>query len=170
MKDYNLILYISQTDIINFNQEQIYGYTQYIIDNIKVNKLEKETLRIIEDLSGVAEPRLEADMNYIGHDNQKRLAIINQLVSNLQLIKKDIKNLKKKATIDEDYILSFLMRMKEICNAILKYGILKSTEVEEQRYQPNALDILNGITTLEQKKKLTLKQKEKQEWLEGGIV
>lgn len=95
--DSNMQLMIVSQDleVSEMTEEQIEFTTDFIIKNIKLNKLEELIADIVKDLSGVGTPSWNADMGYIAMDNQKRLEIIYSLTNDFQIVKNWVKNLKK---------------------------------------------------------------------------
>jgi len=163
---YNLIASLSELKLYELSEEQINTSTTFIIENISRKKLRKAVLDAIEDLSGVAAPNSVANPAWIALDNQRRLELIYQLLSNFRFIEKDIRILKtKRNSVDPDFEYRFLSTLQNLCRGVVTYAKLKSTELEDSLYQPNLLDIMNGITTKEQKKELKLKEEEERKLL-----
>lgn len=158
-KQTNLIPIIANTDIYDLTEEELENSVTLILENINKKKLRKSVLDAIEDLSGVTAPNEVANPKWIALDNQKRLEIINRLLSQLRYTEKDIKILKtKRNMVDYDYEFRFLENIKSLCKGIIEYVELKQSELEDSLFQPNLLDIMHGIKTKEQKKQLKLNE------------
>ena len=90
------LMIVSQNlEVSEMTEEQIEFTTDFIVKNIKLNKLEELITDIVKDLSSVGAPTWNADMEYIAMDNQKRLEIIYSLTNDFQIVKNWVKNLKK---------------------------------------------------------------------------
>lgn len=164
----NLITSIAKVDLYELSEKEIQDSTTFILENLNRKKLRKAILDAIEDLSGVSAPNLVANPQWIAMDNQKRLEIIYKLLSTLRYIEKDFRIFRtKRNQLDTDHEFQFLSTMQDLCKGIVKYAELKHTEVEDQMYQPNLLDIMNGITTKEQKKQLKLEEQRERKLLGG---
>ena len=100
MNKKDLILYqINELSICDLTEEQVENVVTNILDNVSIGKLEEKVQEVILKLSGVGEPSLFADIEFIALDNQKRLKLIYTLTYNFNIFKANYKNLKKKQII-----------------------------------------------------------------------
>ena len=139
MNKKDLILYqINELSIYDLTEEQIKDVTSNILDNVSIGKLEEKVQEVILKLSGVGEPSLFADIEFIALDNQKRLKLIYTLTYNFNIFKANYKNLKKNkysCREDNDRVFNFLINTQEIIKVIIEYAEFNYNEkLENQKY------------------------------------
>ena len=150
MKKNEMMLYeIKNLDLCELEHKQLEEIKDNILNNINISKLEDKINEVILKLSGVGEPSFGANAKYIALDNQKRLNLIYMLSYNFNLFKSDVKYLKRHKndlSIDDEKILSFLLKTQDIIDTILDYGNFTIKEKEEQMKYLNELNnkLLNG--------------------------
>lgn len=139
MNKKDLILYqINELSICDLTEEQVENVVTNILDNVSIGKLEEKVQEVILKLSGVGEPSLFADIEFIALDNQKRLNLIHSLTYNLNIFKANYKNLKKNkysCREDNDRVFNFLINTQEIIKVIIEYAEFNYKEkLENQKY------------------------------------
>lgn len=139
MNKQELILYqMSKLSIYDLTEEQVENVVINILDNVSIGKLEEKVQEVILKLSGVGEPSLFADIEFIALDNQKRLKLIYTLTYNFNIFKANYKNLKKnkyRCREDSDKVFNFLINTQEIIKVIIEYAEFNYNEkLENQKY------------------------------------
>lgn len=139
MNKQELILYqMSKLSIYDLTEEQVENVVINILDNVSIGKLEEKVQEVILKLSGVGEPSLFADIEFIALDNQKRLKLIYTLTYNFNIFKANYKNLKKNkysCREDNDRVFNFLINTQEIIKVIIEYAEFNYNEkLENQKY------------------------------------
>lgn len=121
--------------------------SEYYIDSNKLKKLTLDLTKTIKlkslknvidkicmNLSRVGEPVWYADAKDIAWDNQKRLNIIYMLLDTYQKIEVDFKNIKKNKSScmeNEDYLYSFILRIKGLFELESKFKEVKKKEITD---------------------------------------
>ena len=108
--------------------------SKLVVNNVKLKKLKKMIEYVTLDLTSIGEPTWYADAKDIAWDNQKRLEIIHQLFKVYNLLEMDFKNVKKNKNDcieNDDYLISFLGRVQELCKLGEKYEEVKRKEVTD---------------------------------------
>ena len=139
MNKQELILYqMSKLSIYDLTEEQVENVVINILDNVSIGKLEEKVQEVILKLSGVGEPSLFADIEFIALDNQKRLKLIYTLTYNFNIFKANYKNLKGnkyRCREDSDKVFNFLINTQDIIKVIIEYAEFNYNEkLENQKY------------------------------------
>lgn len=139
MNKQDLILYeFHNLDIYDLTDQQIIQIKNDLINNVKLNKLEEKIREVTLNLSQVGAPAFMSDAKYIALDNQKRLDLIFMLINNFALFKtatKNLKNNKNNCNNNDEYILNYLFKTKDLINTIWEYGEFKLEEAKENQKQ-----------------------------------
>ena len=139
MNKQELILYqMSKLSIYDLTEEHVENVVINILDNVSIGKLEEKVQEVILKLSGVGEPSLFADIEFIALDNQKRLKLIYTLTYNFNIFKANYKNLKGnkyRCREDSDKVFNFLINTQDIIKVIIEYAEFNYNEkLENQKY------------------------------------
>lgn len=118
-------------DLYEQDEEAIINIKDEVVESIKISELEKMVNKAIIKLSSVTNPCFGANIKYITLDNQKRLELIYELLSNFEDVKIRTRNLKRnKQNCNEDYdgVFFYLLKVQDILNAIENYVDFRKEE------------------------------------------
>lgn len=139
MKGNELILQTFQEmDLYSMSEQMVIDTKDQLLENVNISNLEKQVKNAILKLSGVGQPSLGADVEYIALDNQARLNIIYELLNTFELFKMQTKNLKRNKyncnTDNFEYVFNYLTRTQELFRSIYRYAEFKNKEhIEKQK-------------------------------------
>lgn len=139
MKGNELILQTFQEmDLYSMSEQMVIDTKDQLLENVNISNLEKQVKNAILKLSGVGQPSLGADVEYIALDNQARLNIIYQLLNTFELFKTQTRNLKRNKyncnTDNFEYVFNYLTRTQELFKSIYSYAEFQHKEhIENQK-------------------------------------
>ena len=138
MKGNELILQTFQEmDLYSMSEQMVIDTKDQLLENVNISNLEKQVKNAILKLSGVGQPSLGADVEYIALDNQARLNIIYQLLNTFELFKIQTRNLKRNKyncnTDNFEYVFNYLTRTQELFRSIYKYAEFQHKEHTENQ-------------------------------------
>lgn len=118
-----------------------------IVSQVKLKSLKRIIDKICMNISSVGDPSWYADAKDIAWDNQKRLTTIYRLLDIYYLIEADIKALKRNkfnCKENDEYLYSFLLRIKELLNLEEEFKNIKRKEITDTIEFYQMLDEINN--------------------------
>lgn len=131
------------------NSNELKFLIEDITKSVKLKSLKKVIDKICMNLSSVGEPVWYADAKDIVWDNQKRLTTIYMLLDTYEKIEIDLKNIKKNKNgcmENEDYLCSFISRIKDLFKLEEKFKEIKKKEITDTIEFYKLLDKINNKT------------------------
>lgn len=131
------------------NSNELKFLIEDITKSVKLKSLKKVIDKICMNLSSVGEPVWYADAKDIAWDNQKRLTTIYMLLDTYEKIEIDLKNIKKNkdgCMENEDYLCSFISRIKDLFKLEEKFKEIKKKEITDTIEFYKLLDKINNKT------------------------
>lgn len=137
------------------NSNELKELTLDLIKTVKLKSLKNVIDKICMNLSQVGEPIWYADAKDIAWDNQKRLTTIYMLLDTYKKIEVDVKNIKKNKNTcieNDDYLYSFISRIKDLFELENKFKEIKKKEITDtiefykfldELHNANKNDLLN---------------------------
>ena len=122
------MLKIQDIDIYKLDRQEITKLKLQLLNGINVPKLDEEIKNTILKLSNVGHHTTITDIAYIGLNEQERLEMIHLLLSSIEQLKIQTKNIKRNINnynTDYEYIFNYVETTQKLLKTMYRYAKMK---------------------------------------------